>query len=139
MNVSSIALKTFAIRNFSTESKKFVESNDNLFSKVKVEANTLICGFTGKRIQHILKAYVEMLRYVRWGNLFLVCKTCHRVHSCCSFSTVKIVLTVETNFSQNEEFAFKTEKSIFLPSNVEIWIIVWIILSNAFSEATVLV
>ena len=28
---------------------------------------------------------VEMLRYVRWGNPFLVCKTCHRVHS--HFST----------------------------------------------------
>ena len=79
LNESSfITLKTFAIRDFSTESKQFVESNDNLFSSLKVEANTFICGFTCKRVQNW--ACVEMLRSVRWGNPFLVYKICHRVH-----------------------------------------------------------
>ena len=55
-----------AIRDLSTESKQFAESNGNLFSKLKVEANKLICGFTCKR-------YVTCIP-------FLVCKSSHRVH-----------------------------------------------------------
>ena len=77
MKNSSIISKTVPIQDISTEGKQLAESNDNIFSNLKVERKKYICGFackrfmTGEKTLLPNKGFVSILLFETKNEYFL--------------------------------------------------------------------